>query len=58
MNGPVVCSVLFLEPMNERNDHRETATDESHQNRRIHLLTRPLSGSDLVLVVSVEAVEL
>jgi hypothetical protein len=36
----VIGFVVFAEFMNERNDHRETATDQSHHKRRIH---RPIS---------------
>jgi hypothetical protein len=30
--------VFFLEPMNDRNEYRESASDDSHHNRSIHRL--------------------
>ena len=34
----VISMVFFLEPMNDRNEYRESASDDSHHNRSIHFV--------------------
>jgi hypothetical protein len=45
----VIFTVLFLAPINERNEYRETATDHSHQNLSSHFVTCPRLGRVLVV---------